>query len=96
MTVEMIKMSSKGQIVIPQGIRTEMCASDGTMFAVVSSKDSIILKKIVTPSKEDLICELQKIAKEGAKKAEKLKIKESDIPDLIHKARKIKYSEKHK
>lgn len=90
MTVEMIKMSSKGQIVIPQDIRTEICASEGTMFAVVNGKDSIILKKVATPSKEDLICELQKIAKEGARRAEKLKIKESDVPDLVHKTRKIK------
>jgi antitoxin PrlF len=87
MTIEMIKMSSKGQIVIPQGIREEVCASEGTIFAVVSGKDSIVLKKIKMPSKEELICELQEIAKEGAKKAEKLGIKETDIPNLIQKIR---------
>ena len=88
MAVDMVKMSSKGQIVIPQGIRTEICASEGTMFAVVSERDSIVLKKVATPSKEDLICELEKIAKEGAKRAKKLGIKETDVPDLVHKARK--------
>ena len=87
MAVEMIKMSSKGQIVIPQDIRTEICASEGTMFAVVSGRDSIVLKKVAMPSKEDLICELQIIAKEGAKRAERLGIKESDVSDLIHKRR---------
>jgi AbrB family looped-hinge helix DNA binding protein len=90
MAVEMIKMSSKGQIVIPQGIRAEICASEGTIFAVVSGRDSIVLKKVATPSKEDLICELGKIAKEGAKRAQKLEIKEKDVPDLVHKARKNK------
>ena len=80
-------MSSKGQIVIPQGIRTEICASEGTMFAVVSGRDSIVLKKIAMPSKEELICELKEIAKEGRKKADKLGIKESDVPDLVHKLR---------
>jgi len=88
MAVEMIKMSSKGQIVIPQDIRAEICASEGTMFAVVSGRDSIVLKKVATPSKEELICELREIAKEGARRAEKLGIKEKDVPDLIHKARK--------
>lgn len=83
----MIKMSSKGQIVIPQGIREEVCASEGTIFAVVSEKDSIVLKKVKMPSREELICELQKIAKEGAKKAEKLEIKETDVPNLIQKIR---------
>jgi len=87
MAVEMVKMSSKGQIVIPQDIRTEICASEGTMFAVVSGRDSIVLKKVAMPSKEELICELREIAKEGAKRARKLGIKESDVPDLVHKLR---------
>ena len=34
--------------------------------------------------------QLGKIAKEGAKRAEKLGIKETDVPDLVHKARKNK------
>ena len=87
MAVEIIKMSSKGQIVIPQDIRAEMHASEGTLFAVVSGKDSIVLKKVAMPSKEELICELREIAKEGAKRARKLGIKESDVPDLVHKLR---------
>jgi len=88
MAVEMIKMSSKGQIVIPQGIRTEICASEGTMFAVVSGRDSIVLKKVAMPSKEDLICELKEIAKEGKKRLEAKGIKESDIPNIVEKSRK--------
>ncbi|MBU2576467.1 MAG: hypothetical protein KKF50_01975 [Nanoarchaeota archaeon] len=87
MTVEMVKMSSKGQIVIPLGMRTEICASEGTMFAIVSGRDSIVLKKVAMPSKEELICELKEIAKEGTKRAQKLGIKEKDVLDLIHKAR---------
>jgi len=88
MAVEMIKMSSKGQIVIPQDIRAEICASEGTMFAVISGRDSIVLKKIITPSKEELICELKEIAKEGRKRLEAKGIKEADIPSLVKKARK--------
>ncbi len=88
MAVEMVKMSSKGQIVIPQGIRAEICASEGTMFAVVSGRDSIVLKKVVIPSKEDLICELKEIAKEGKKRLESKGIKETDMPHIIEKSRK--------
>ncbi len=88
MAVEMVKMSSRGQIVIPQGIRQEICASEGTMFAVVSGKDSIVLKKVAMPSKEDLICELKEIAKEGRKKLEAKGIKEADIPNIVEKSRK--------
>ena len=90
MPAETIKMSSRGQIVIPQDIREELKASEGTIFSVVSAKDTIILKKVDTPSKEDLIKEIGAIALEGRKRAEKLSIKESDVPDLIQRARKSK------
>ena len=90
MPVETIKMSSRGQIVIPQEIREELNASEGTIFSVVSSKDAIILKKISIPSKEDLIKEIGVIALEGRKRAEKLGIKESDVPELVQRIRKSK------
>ena len=87
MSIGTVKMSSKGQIVIPQDIREELKASEGTIFSVVSSKDVIILKKILTPSKEELIKEIGAIALEGRKRAEKLGIKESDVPELVKKVR---------
>ena len=90
MTIETTKMSSKGQIVIPQDIREEIKAKEGTIFAILGSNDTIILKKIETPSKEDLIRDLKEIAKEGRRRLESKGIKESDIPDLIHKFRKEK------
>ncbi len=90
MSIETIRMSSKGQIVIPQDLRLELGVEEGTLFAVIGSKDTLILKKIETPSKENLIKELQHIAKEGRKRAEKLGIKETDIPHLVHKLRKEK------
>ena len=90
MPAETIKMSSRGQIVIPQDIREEIKASEGTIFSVVSSKDAIILKKISIPSKEDLIKEIGAIALEGRKMAERLGIKESDVPKLVQRTRKSK------
>ena len=90
MPAETIKMSSRGQIVIPQDIREELNASEGTIFSVVSSKDAIILKKISIPSKEELIKEIGAIALEGRKRVEKLGIKESDVPELVQRARKSK------
>ena len=87
MSVETVKMSSKGQIVIPQDIREDMNASEGTVFAVVGSSDTIVLKKMQTPSKEDLIKELEIIAKEGKKRLTKKGIKESDIPKIVEASR---------
>lgn len=90
MTIEIIKMSSKGQVVIPQHLRDELNAHEGSVFAVFGSKDSVVLKRIKTPSKDDLIKDLEKIAKEGRKRAEKLGIKEHDVTSLVHKTRQTK------
>ena len=79
MEVETTKMSSKGQIVIPQEIREELNAEEGTVFAVMSSNNTIILKKIEKPSKEALIEDLKNIAKEGNRRLESKGVKEKDI-----------------
>ncbi len=88
MVVETVKMSSKGQVVIPRNVRIEINAGEGTIFAVISGKDSVILKKVATPSKDELLKDLTKIAKEGSKRADKLGIKESDVPEIVHRNRK--------
>lgn len=90
MAVETIRMSSKGQLVIPQDIREEMHAQEGTVFMVVGSKDTIILKKIITPSREELIKNLSDFAKKMTPKMEKLGIKESDVPEMIKRFRREK------
>jgi len=87
MAVETIKMSSKGQIVIPRDIREDIDAVEGTIFAVVSERDSIVLKKVATPSKEELIKELKTIAVEGKKRLSSKGIKEEDISNIVHKSR---------
>ena len=65
--IDTVKMSSKGQIVIPQNIREITHSSEGSVFAVVGSKDTIILKKIQTPSKEEILKRLDTMAKKGKK-----------------------------
>ena len=79
MTVETVKMSSKGQVVIPQDVREELHANAGTVFAVVGTKDTIVLKKIATPSKEELIKDLRNIAKKATKKLKDKGFSENDL-----------------
>ena len=88
--METVKMSSKGQIVIPQNIREEIGAIEGSIFVVANDKDSVILKKIETPSKEELIKSIKNIALRGEERAQKIGIKEKDIQEIIHNARKRK------
>ncbi|HLC84552.1 MAG TPA: AbrB/MazE/SpoVT family DNA-binding domain-containing protein [Candidatus Nanoarchaeia archaeon] len=79
MIVETIKMSSKGQIVIPQDIREEIHAQEGTVFAVIGSEDTVILKKIAAPSKEELIKSLSLLARESKKRLQERGITEEDL-----------------
>jgi bifunctional DNA-binding transcriptional regulator/antitoxin component of YhaV-PrlF toxin-antitoxin module len=79
MNVETVKMSSKGQIVIPLDVREELCAQTGTVFAVVGNKDTIVLKKIITPSKEDLIKDLGLFAKKAKKDLQSKGFTEKDL-----------------
>ena len=85
-----INYIGKKGVHIPQDVREEIEADAGTIFLVMTSGDTLILKKVEVPSKEALIKQLGKIAEEGQKRAEKLGIEESDVPGLVHKFRKSK------
>lgn len=44
--MEITKISSKGQIVIPQKMRNELNLNEGSVLGVEKMKDMIVLKKI--------------------------------------------------
>jgi AbrB family looped-hinge helix DNA binding protein len=46
--MEITKIGSKGQIVIPRKIRIELNIEDGSILAIDKMKDMIIIKKIDT------------------------------------------------
>lgn len=62
------KLSSKGQVVIPEEIREAMGLETGVQFVVVYEGDSIMLKVISQPSMQKLKALRSKV-KEQAKKA---------------------------
>ena len=77
------KMSSKGQVVIPENIRKQLNLKAGAQFVVVGEKDVVILKNIATPSLD----EFGALIAEARKKGKKAGIKKSDIKDAILKVR---------
>lgn len=87
MEFEVTKMSSKGQIVIPQDIRKQVNAEEGTLFVVMNDKDTIILKKMQKPSKEVIIKQIEKMAKEGRKVLEARGLTEKDVIKIALKSR---------
>ena len=79
MSVETVRMSSKGQVVIPQCVREDLHASAGTVFAVVGTSDTIVLKKIATPSREELIKDLGLFARKASKALKSKGFSEKDL-----------------
>ena len=60
------KMSSKGQVVIPEEIRNRLGLKPGSQFIVVGEKDTVILKAVSPPSMkefDDLIAEARRQAR---------------------------------
>jgi AbrB family looped-hinge helix DNA binding protein len=77
------KMSSKGQVVIPEEIRKRLGLEAGSLFVVVASKDAVILKTISTPSLE----EFDELLKKAQRQARKAGMKQSDIGDAVAEVR---------
>lgn len=82
-TLATTRMSSKGQIVIPEAIRKRLNLQPGTQFVVVGEGDVVILKAITAPNMESFD-ELIQESRDQAKKAE---LKRKDISNAINKAR---------
>ena len=82
-TVETTRMSSKGQIVIPEEIRKRLRLRSGDKFLVVGDKDVVILKSISAPS----IDEFDDLISKARKQAERVGMKRSDITDAVLKYR---------
>lgn len=81
--VSTTKMSSKGQVVIPETIRKQLNLKPGSQFVVVGDKDVVILKNISPPT----LTEFDDLIAEARKKGKQAGLKKSDIQDAILSAR---------
>lgn len=55
------KMSSRGQVVIPEDVRKSLGLEPGARFVVMGERDTIVLKLISTPSREHIRNLLEKV-----------------------------------
>jgi len=80
---EVVKVSSKGQFVIPQEIRELRNIKAGSVFSVMSpSKDTVVLKRIKNPvTAEDL--EMLKDVEEAWKEIERGEYTESTVEEFL-------------
>ena len=84
--VSTTKMSSKGQIVIPEIIRKQLNLKPGSQFVVVGDKDVVILKNISPPA----LNEFDDLIAEARREGKKVGLKKSDILDAVRTARRKK------
>jgi len=82
--VELTRLSSKGQIVIPQSVRDELGLKEGETFAVIGSEDTVVLKKIVMPSAKEVF---EGLHSWGNKISAKKGLKEADLQVTIKRSR---------
>jgi len=80
------KLSSKGQVVIPEEIRERLGLKEGAQFVVLGEGDVVILKAITPPSKN----EFNELIAQARKQARKAGLKKADIEAVIKKVRKAK------
>ena len=77
------RMSSKGQIVIPENIRKQLNLKEGTQFVMVGDKDVVMLKTIPEPAMDDF----DELIRQARAQAKRVRLQRSDVSAAISKAR---------
>ncbi len=82
-TLATTRMSSKGQVVIPEAVRTRLGLEAGVRFVVVGENDVVILKTIAPPS----LSEFDTIIGRARRQARAAGMKPADIAKAVTKVR---------
>jgi AbrB family looped-hinge helix DNA binding protein len=86
MTIDMTRLSERGQIVIPNEMRKRMGLKEGTRFLVMGLDDTIVLRKLEL-SQERI--RLKQLLEKSRKKARSVGFTENEIDKLIQSVRKV-------
>ncbi len=82
-TLATTRMSSKGQIVIPEIVRKQLNLQAGAQFVVVGEGDVVILKAITSPTLDTFDALIQRARQQAIMAG----LKRSDIEKAVEKAR---------
>lgn len=82
-TLATTRMSSKGQVVIPESIRKRLDLKEGAQFLVVGDADVVILKVVTPPDMK----EFDVLIKQARKQAREAGLKQTDITSAVARAR---------
>ena len=81
--IEVTRLSSKGQVVLPQTVRRKLRLLEGERFVVVANGDTIVLKKLEMPS----LASAQALVYKSRAMARKTRLSLRHIKQVIHKVR---------
>lgn len=85
MTTDLVKMSPKGQLVVPDEIRQKEKFRPGDRFVGIQIKEGVLFKRVKIPNVK---VEFEKLAKKVEKQFKKDGITKKDIEEAIKWARK--------
>jgi len=77
------RLSTKGQVVIPESIREQLHLESGTLFVVIAEGDVVVLKTISTPG----MSEFDPIVAKARKQAADAGLTRKDIDNAVHSSR---------
>jgi AbrB family looped-hinge helix DNA binding protein len=77
------RLSSRGQVVIPEEIRQRLGLNEGDEFVVIGEGDAVILKAITAPNIE----EFQELLFQARSAAKRARLKKADLKTAITKVR---------
>jgi len=77
------KMSSKGQVVIPEDVRKALGLEPGAQFVVLGEGDMVILKRIAAPARS----EVGTLAAKARRQARRAGLKPVDVRKALRQVR---------
>lgn len=77
------RLSSKGQVVIPEEVRRTLGLNEGDQFLVIGQGDAVILKTITPPKIE----EFQELLSQARAEGRKARIRKADLKSAIGRVR---------
>ena len=80
MEEDMVKMSPKGQLVVPMEIREKEKFRSGDRFVAVGIKSGVLFKRVNIP---DVRIEFESLSKEIAKQFKERKVEEKDVDEAV-------------
>ena len=81
--IETTRMSSKGQVVIPEAVRNRLGLKAGAQFVVMGDRDVVILKTIAAPARNEFAVIAAKVRRQAREAG-------LHVPDIAQTVRKVR------